>query len=209
MTLRWFLTNRLRLQQQFGYAGSRNTKTGENEAVNISCVFSLASFLMTNKRVAIFGIIFVLFVGLSLWFFKTMIGYVDFPHSIKLVDCTNSTVQFHLRVPKGNTFALLLSLPTEKPDSKSPLKFSGRVYISDGTLATIEFPIDLKYSESCNWLKDSSSLILTGLFTNSPPLGQLIRVQKDYDFKIVFDEPPPVSTSIWLSWLQAVKDKGK
>jgi len=151
-------------------------------------------------------VIVCILIFICVQFYK-MFAYLDVPHSIKLADCTNSTVQFYLHIPAGNTHTLLLATPGIDMMKKLPYKFSGRVYISDGTLMTIEFPIDSDYVESCNWLRDSSSQILTGWNTNCPPLGQLVRAQKDYQFKIVFDKPPPSSCSVWLYWLQAVKEK--
>jgi hypothetical protein len=150
------------------------------------------------------GILAILF----LWVLYQVGIHTEIPHQMKLVDCTNSTLKVHLKVPKGSTYSLVLSTPGVGMEVHSPYKFAGRVHISDGTHATIEFPIGSDFSESCNWIPDSTGFILTR-GTNCPDLSRFVHPQVDYDIEIVFGEPPPSSTSIWLCWLQTPRDKGK
>ncbi|HEV2437652.1 MAG TPA: hypothetical protein VG077_16785 [Verrucomicrobiae bacterium] len=162
---------------------------------------------MKHKSITIIGTLFLVSATAGLFYLFCM-GII-IPHSMKLVDCTNDVVTFHLRIPKGNSYSLVLATPGKGMSIISPYQFYGQVYVSDGTLMKIEFPIGSDYTMPCNWLKDSSGLILNGKSTNCPVLDEFIRSGQNYDFKIVFDKPPPSSTSIWLVWMQAVKDKGK
>jgi hypothetical protein len=130
------------------------------------------------------------------------------PHSIKLVDCTNSILKVHLKVPKGRGYNLVLGMPGSEMAEKFPYKFSGRIQIIEDKSSIIDFPIGSELIQSCNWLNGESGFILTGFRnTNCPALSQFIHPQKDYDIEIDFDQSPPPSTSIWLFWLQAYKDK--
>ena len=164
---------------------------------------------MKAKIVAIFfGVLILGFGGLFLW---TLQRHTVIPRSIKLTDCTNSILEFNLRIPKGNSYFLVLATPGMGMVLNPPYSFSGDVYILDKKAQPIDFPIGSELAEQCNWLERDGipfSFALTGFKnTNCPFFGNLIQGTKDYHFKIVFSQPPPLSTSIWLCWLQAHKDK--
>lgn len=137
------------------------------------------------------------------------------PHSIRLADCTNSTLEFHLEVPRGNSYYLVLATPKVGMTLKPPYFFSGHVSITEVGVPTnmTDFQIDSTSVQQCNWLEENGipySFALTGAWnTNCTSLGQLIRAQRNYNVIIVFSQPPPPSTSIWLHWLQAYKDRDK
>jgi hypothetical protein len=162
---------------------------------------------MKHKWITIIGVLLLVLATASLFYMFCM-GII-IPRSMKLVDCTNNVLTFHLRIPKGNTYTLILATPGQALSTASPYQFSGQVCISDGTLAKIDFPIASDFSKPCFLSGIPSGLILNGQNTNCPLLDEFIRPGKDYDFKVIFDKPPPPSASIWLHWFQAVKDKGK
>ncbi len=139
------------------------------------------------------------------WWLYVVAAHTTVPHSIKLADCTNSTLKVHLKVPKGNSYSLVLAAPGSEVMGKFPYKFEGRVQISDGTLTIIEFPIGSDFLVPCNWLPNTAGFILTH-GTNCIDLSRVIRPQIDYSIEFFFDVPPPSSTAIWLHWLQTVKN---
>lgn len=149
-----------------------------------------------------------LLLTLLAWWLYVVAAHTTVPRSMKLVDCTNSTLKVHLKVPKGHDYSLVLATPGVGITEELPYKFSGRVQISDGSLTMIEIPIGSDFSVPCNWLPDSTGFILTR-GTNCIDLSRFIRPQIDYSIEVLFDLPPPPSTAIWLHWLQAAKDNEK
>ncbi len=146
------------------------------------------------------------------WFIYAVARNVLVPQSIKLMECTNNILEFSFRAPKGHSYNFVLGTPGVGRMLKPPFLFSGHIHMSNET-TNVEFPINSELARQCNWLEGNGvpySLILTDPWnTNSVNLDRLIREQESYNVKIVFDQPPPHSTSIWLYWLQAAKDKGK
>ena len=166
---------------------------------------------MKKNFIAIFfGLLFLGFCGLFLW---TLQRHTVIPRSIKLTDCTNSILEFNLRIPKGNSYYLVLATPGMGMVLNPPYRFSGEVHILNKTGQQIDFPVDSELAEQCNWLEKNGipfSFALTGFKnTNCLSLGNLIHGTENYRFKIVFNQPPPLSTSIWLCWLQAHEDSDK
>ena len=164
---------------------------------------------MKNKIIALtIGVLVLGFCGL---FLLTLQRHTVIPRSIKLTDCTNSVLEFDVRIPKGNSYYLVLATPGVGMTLNSPYIFSGNVHILDKANQPIDFPIGSELAQQCNWLERDGipySLAITGLKnTNCPLLDNLIHGAKDYHVKIIFNRPPPTSTSIWLHWLQAYKDK--
>jgi hypothetical protein len=96
---------------------------------------------------------------------------------------------------------------------KPPFTFSGDVCISPPTTPLIHFPIGSPMAKQCNWLEQAGipySFALTGPWnTNCVRLDYALHAADEYHIRIVFNQPPPSSSSIWLYWVQAVKDKGK
>ena len=147
----------------------------------------------------------------GVWLLNAVSSRVEIPCQIKLADCTNGTVIIHTRIPKGRNHHLVLATPEiqmmKDGSLKSSFRFSGRIRILSNGVLTVEIPID---SDS-TWLTPDG-FVLTGVGfhnTNSPPLSRVIQAQKDYDIEITFHPPPSTSSSIWLYWKQAVKDRDK
>ena len=148
---------------------------------------------------------------LCLWVAYEVATHFVSPRNMKLADYTNNTIKVNLKVPKGHGYYLELATPEVRrmPNgtSISSYIFSGHVRISSGAASIADFPIS-----SDRALLTSSGFILTGWGvqnTNSPPLSRFIRSQADYDIEITFDPPPPPSSSVWLHWQQAAKDRDR
>jgi hypothetical protein len=148
------------------------------------------------------------FVAFCVWMLQR---HTVIPHSLKLADCTNSTIECHLRLPKGRSYYLVLATPETGMVLKPLYSFSGDVHITTATTSLIHFPIGSEMTHQCNWLERAGipySFILTGPWnTNCPLLDRLLYATTNYNIRIVFKESPPPTTSIWLHWLQAGKDK--
>lgn len=119
------------------------------------------------------------------------------PLNLKLADCTNNVMSIHLKIPNGHAYQLDLETPGMQvlPEGKwaSPYKFSGRVRILiDGTVLA-DLPIN---SDKARLVP--SGYVLTGI--------DIVQPNKNYDFEISFDSPPPTNASIWLYCLQSAKD---
>jgi hypothetical protein len=139
------------------------------------------------------------------WLLHAYAIRVSVPHTMKLSDCTNSTVSIHLEVPKGHAYHLELNTPEvqAKPDGtvSSTYKFSGHIRISSGASLIADLPIGSDKA----WLT-ASGFVLTGAGlqnTAVPAVGQFIQPQKNYDIQITLNPPPPPLTSVWLYWLQS------
>ena len=142
------------------------------------------------------------------WLLNAYAIRVSIPRHMKLADCTNSVVKFHLNVPKGYDYTLGLNTSgvQQMPNGTltSSYKFSGHIRIASGAVFITDFPFD-----SDRTLLIASGFILTGIkgqSTNLPTLSGFIQAQRAYDIEITFDPPPPRSSSIWLHWLQTIKD---
>lgn len=144
----------------------------------------------------------------GVWLLNAYAIRVSVPHTVKLLDCTNSVINFHITVPKGHAYHLELNTPEihAAPNGTvtSSYKFSGHIRISNGATLITDFPIGSDKA----WLT-ASGFVLTGVdFQNTsvPQLGQFIQAQKDYDIQITLDPLPPPSSSIWLYCLQSRMD---
>ena len=147
----------------------------------------------------------------SVWLLNAYAIRVSVPHTVKLLDCTNSVINFHITVPKGHAYHLELNTPEihAAPNGTvtSSYKFSGHIRISNGATLITDFPIGSDKA----WLT-ASGFVLTGVDFQTPSvpqLGQLIPAQKDYDIQITLDPLPPPSSSIWLYCLQSRMDMRK
>ena len=157
-----------------------------------------------KQRLIIFSVIIFAFgiVGFQLYYMGI---YTEVPRSMKLAECTNNPVKFHLHMPKGNSYYLVLGTAQPEMMNKVPIQFSGTVRI-EGTATKIEFPVSSDLATSSgNWLTNAG-LILTW-DANYSSWKQFIQPDKDYNFEITFDKAPPTSTSIWLHWIQTIREK--
>ena len=129
---------------------------------------------------AIIGGIPMIFV---LWLIYACAMGVQRPREMKLADCTNDFLRVHLKTPKGHTYRLVFATP-----SGSINVFSTRVNIFEKATTVTNLSIGSNQTEAqCDFL----------------------RAQTDYDIEIKFDRLPPSSTSVWLHWEQAYKDRDR
>lgn len=163
---------------------------------------------LTRKNEIILIAVFSVPLIIGAWLLHTVADSVSVPHSIKLLDCTNSVMNLHLVVPKGHAYHLELITPAIQAAPNGTVtcsyKFSGYIRISNGTNLIADFPIGSDKA----WLT-ASCFVLTdaGLQnTNASSLSQFIQAQKDYDIQIILNPPAPPSSSIWLYCLQNRKD---
>lgn len=151
---------------------------------------------------AIIGGIPMIFI---LWLFYACASGVRIPRIMKLADCTNSEINIYLKIPEGRNYDLVLASASDSTNT-----FLGHIHISSGASLIADFPISSELAEQCNWLGSIPSLSLTGFRnTNCLSLSQFIHAQREYNIEIIFDRSPPPSTSVWLHWVQAYKDKDK
>jgi hypothetical protein len=115
-------------------------------------------------------------------------------------------------MPKGRHFNFVLSGPEAQHfKTESDFLFSGHICISNGTFLVTNIIISSKYVKHSNWIQQAGRkycLTLTGPSnSNCTNLSALIHPDMYYDIQIVFDNAPPVTTSLWLCWVQAYKDR--
>jgi len=117
-----------------------------------------------------------------LWLLNSFASHVEIPQNMKLADCTVVTM-IHLQVPKGQYFNLVLVAPPRSTNA-----FAGQVHVSEGGSIVTNFSIGSNQTEQqCSFF----------------------HAESNYEIQIVFDSLPPPSTSVWLHWLQAYKDRDK
>ena len=153
-------------------------------------------------------------LALLAWLFYFYAQHTEILRSARLTDCTNSVLNFQLKVPKGRSFRFVLGTPGgRKGAGVLPGPFSGNIRISRGVDLVAKFKIGSDLAEGCNWVQEADLPVgyaLTGPSnTNCPKLQKLIHPLSDYDVEVVFDQPPPTTTTIWLCWQQEYKDRGK
>ncbi|MGH7953130.1 MAG: hypothetical protein ACREFE_14610 [Limisphaerales bacterium] len=153
------------------------------------------SSIIQTWRFAAF--VFLIPMVLGLWLFYGYASHVEIPQKIKITDCSNRVVRTHFKFPKGRNYHLIIATASSPTNA-----FSGEVHITCGTLDVVDFPIQ---PEQVTWLNIMPfEFNLTG-----PALYQFIHPQTNYEIQMDFDQPPPPSTSLWLYWLQAYKDRDK
>lgn len=148
--------------------------------------------------------------GFVTWVYYKATMQVEYPaQDLKLADCTNNVVRFHLNAPTGHDHQLQLRIPgiTVSPagNCTTSYNFIGRLSVLSNQVLIADMPI----SSDKSWLVPSG-YILTGVGmqnTNVPPLSKLIQSHKDYDFEIKLDPIPPANTSIWIGWWESKIDK--
>jgi hypothetical protein len=140
------------------------------------------------------------------WFIHKAAMQVEYPpQELKLADCTNNVVNFHLTAPRGHDHQLQLRMSGMTVSPTGSYNFSGRLHIlsNEGLIA------DLSIGSDKAWLTPVG-YILTGVGmqnTNVPPLSKFIQSQKGYDFEITLDSKPPTNASIWIEWWESKIDK--
>jgi hypothetical protein len=126
------------------------------------------------------------FLGIPLalcgWFLYSFGAHVETPKRLKLADCTKVTT-IHLKIPKGRYYQIAFTLPTNATNG-----FSGHLIVSNDTTVITNVPISSYQPD-----------LACGFFL----------AESNYVVEIDLDQTPPVSTSVWLHWLQSYKDNGQ
>ena len=120
----------------------------------------------------------------------------EVPEAQKIADCTTNHLDFPMTVQYSPPYQFLLgvSSPTGQ------LSFRGEIVLQQGTGVLARIPISSQDITSCSWLPSVDGYILTWSRTNHGERLSDILVQKQtYDVHVTFDEPPPVTSSLWLS----------
>jgi hypothetical protein len=120
----------------------------------------------------------------------------EVPEAQKIADCTTNHLDFPMTVQYSPPYQFLLgvSSPTGQ------LSFRGEIVLQQGTGVVARIPISSQDITSCNWLPSVDGYILTWSRTNHGERLSDILVQKQtYDVHVTFDEPPPTTSSLWLS----------
>lgn len=129
------------------------------------------------------------------WFLYTYAIRVSVPHSVKLMDCTNTNMLIRFTAPIGHGYHLEFKMPTSElvwqHDNKHGTylgaNLSGRVKISEG--ANVVTNLSITSGKSEGWI--------------------YLHKKANYDFEITFDQMPPPSTSVWLCWLQTARERNE
>ncbi len=121
----------------------------------------------------------------------------EMPVQERLVDCTNSTLEFKMAVQHDPPYQFLLGL---SPASPGELSFQGEILVRQSTGAVARIPIDSHNVTPCNWLHGASGYILTWGRTNREErLQSFLTKGQSYDVQVVFSEQPPMASSLWFS----------
>jgi hypothetical protein len=161
-------------------------------------------------------ILTVLAIGALTGFINWVVGRVEIPKQLKLTDCTNATLKVKLTVPKGHHFQLVYAqLETDDKNTSNtpPFQLSGHIQISPINTSVALFSFTPETSEKCNWLQlhgfQKSYILTWNPPTNTLRFSHLLQRETQTELKIVFDQPPPANSSLWLAWLQDYKDRDK
>ena len=152
----------------------------------------------------------VLPLGFVTWISYKASMQVEYPsQEMKLADCTNNVVSFHLNAQRGHDYQLQLRIPGIAASSSgtqgSSYHVSGHLNIFSGATLLANMPIGSDKA----WVNGADyGVTIVGLQNaNVLPLSKLIQSHKDYDFEIALDAKPPTNTSIWIEWWEAKADK--
>jgi len=136
------------------------------------------------------------FSGIILCVAGLALAGCEVPEAQKIADCTTNHLDFPMTVQYSPPYQFLLgvSSPTGQ------LSFRGEIVLQQGTGVLARIPISSQDITSCSWLPSVDGYILTWSRTNHGERLSDILVQKQtYDVHVTFDEPPPVTSSLWLS----------
>lgn len=129
----------------------------------------------------------------------------DVPREQKLADCTTNAFAFRVAWPTGELFQIVLGVPYADTNA---LAFNGELVFRQSTGTVARILVDSHHVTPCNWLDNQASdpkvagYILTWGRTNiEERLDRLFVDGQIYDVEVRFNESPPVSSTLWLSWI--------
>lgn len=129
--------------------------------------------------------------------------HVAIPQSRHLIDCTNTIVEFCLRVPAGRDYQLVLANRHLNTNSfEGTVSIQGEHNLSNKFLT---FVICSEQAVDCNWLNKHEFAWTKGVSYRKPASDVFQKLMKpDYDLKftIQFYKAPASNSSLWLYWKQ-------
>lgn len=121
----------------------------------------------------------------------------------KLFDCTNTTCATRIRLNGVWHSHLMLAVPKQQ-HAREPVcpTFSGVVVIKSEGTELARVPIGSESVTACNWL-DKEGLQGFLIAWKDVQAGKLLRSalkgKGTYEITVSFSNPPPASSSIWIS----------
>ena len=127
------------------------------------------------------------------WLLNAYAIRVSVPHSVKLMDCTNTNMTIRFTAPIEHVYYIEFKIPTSElvwqHDSEHGTylgsNLSGLVNISEG--GTVITNLLIASGKGSGWI--------------------FLHKNTSYDLRITFDQMPPPSTSVWLYWLQTARER--
>lgn len=144
-------------------------------------------------------------IGFLAWWFYSFADNIPIPRQAKLIDCTGTVATCSFTAPRGRAYNLVLSGPDY------PAEFTSKVEILSQAKPIVEFQIDSRFTRTCNWLQSKGIPVgfyfLAHSVTNHPGLEQYLAAGRTYEFRFTFQQPPPLTNSLWLTWQERSGDK--
>jgi hypothetical protein len=127
----------------------------------------------------------------------------EVPQRQKVADCTTSNLDFSMTVDYSPAYHFVLGVPKSETGK---LSFRGEMVLRQTTGVVARIPINSGDVESCNWLHsrpDLSGYVLAWSRTNhGERFSDLLVQRQTYEAHVAFEEPPPVTSSLWFSSLK-------
>ena len=127
---------------------------------------------------------------------------VPIPKYEKLADCNSTNFAFPLTISYHRPHSFVLGLPSSSTSSWQ-LTFNGQILLHQTTGLVARIPITSDSIHPCNWLQNHGGLngyILTwGITNRDQRLDNLLLKGQRYDVQVLFSEPPPRGSSLWLA----------
>jgi hypothetical protein len=124
----------------------------------------------------------------------------EVPQQQKVADCTTNSLDFSMTVEYSRPYAFVLGIPQSQTGQ---LSFRGEIVLQQNTGIVARIPISSHDVTPCSWLDSTAGLsgyILTWGGTNQEDrLSDVLVQRQTYDVHVTFDEPPPITSSLWLS----------
>jgi hypothetical protein len=122
------------------------------------------------------------------------------PQIQKLADCRTNSLNFPMTVQNSAPYQFVLGVPRSQTGQ---LSFRGVIVLQQSTGVVARVEISSRDVTPCNWLPsapDLSGYILTWSRTNhGERLSDLLVEGQTYNVRVTFEEPPPASSTLWLS----------
>jgi hypothetical protein len=150
-------------------------------------------------------ILFIGVVGLSIYkMLRSMVDYTQIPGQIKICDLTNASIRADFTFPKANHLHLILGVSNQVPQFQI-----GAMNFYKGNTLVRRYEFQTNDIQKSNWLDKHglTGYILNWGFSNDSPNLELYFSPNQTNRVILdFDRLPATNASLWLSYLQFLKD---